>query len=199
MSQSGKFVFFTRTPDSMAGDSIAALVRLLEPFAIVWARCSQGPERGWADFLASRRTATPAAGATERQRWDFLESRMTHDQLPHVAVGDACLDVLTKGSPLVGLLASEVETSIHVKDRATFNYTDLYLRLGWHDVFECAENDRGTLFGRASVSIRFHGAGTPADWASCRSALYRLGATNRLTQQLRGVWADVDMTAFWWI
>lgn len=43
-----------------------------------------------------------------------------------------------------------------------------YIRLGWHDVWEDAEQARGHLFGRASWSLSLAGYGTPNDWPEYR-------------------------------
>jgi hypothetical protein len=67
---------------------------------------------------------------------------------------------------------------------------NLSISIGWHDIFDCVENDEGHFFGRASLSISFWGAYVPTNLDLYRRTFFELPdvcEVRRLIESVIGV------------
>lgn len=74
---------------------------------------------------------------------------------------------------------------------------DGFIRVGEHDIFECVENDSGTLFGRATFSVAVCGYGCPTNWPAAREALWNLKAIQELGSALEPIMPDCQRCIYW--
>ncbi len=88
---------------------------------------------------------------------------------------------------------SRIDQSI----RGDFVPCDAVLRAGWHDIWECAENDDGTLFGRAFISLSLGSYGTPNDWAEYRRQVFQVPEVIELQQRLELILGPVERCIYW--
>ena len=94
----------------------------------------------------------------------------------------------------VGLAA---QRDIPPEVRGQFWFGDLIIWFGWHDIFECAENEDGHLFARAFLSIRFHGHGTPSDWNEYRRRVFELPEFKEAKARFETVTGPLEQCAYW--
>ena len=68
----------------------------------------------------------------------------------------------------------------------------MYLRIGWHDVYEFVENEDGQLFGRAFASVMFLGYGIPPELREFRRQLFELDAVREAKEKLGGIMEEIQ-------
>lgn len=71
------------------------------------------------------------------------------------------------------------------------------IRVGWHDIFETAESEMGSFFGRAFFSFGLFGSGTPIDWEEYRRAVIDVPAVQTLRADLEQIVGPVKHCVYW--
>ena len=83
--------------------------------------------------------------------------------------------------------------------RGGFIPSGVSFQVGWHDIFECAENDEGHLFGTAFFSFTLEGATSPNDWATCREMLQQVPEIRALKQRLEAQLGELKTAIYWYV
>ncbi|MCA9307205.1 MAG: hypothetical protein R3B46_13755 [Phycisphaerales bacterium] len=73
----------------------------------------------------------------------------------------------------------------------------MFIRVGPHDIFECVENDRGQLFGRAELSVMISSYFCPNNWVATRAAVLDLPIVKETQAKLSTILPDLQTCVFW--
>jgi hypothetical protein len=164
MSQSGSLIFFTSTAPNDPRASIRALAAYLNPVCIPIVARSFAEEHSWQNFQAdlddpSDEPLPSLSGATGLDQYYRSGFRLL-----------GALD----GSSMGLIIGRAVERQISNEIRGNYAPWDPWIRVGWHDLWECAEHDEGLFIARAFLSVAFFGYSTPNDWQAFRRAVFDL-------------------------
>jgi len=120
--------------------------------------------------------------------------RVAPDEIADYYVDDDKAILVNLGSAKCGL-ATRVFAAIDQIDesvRGDFTGSHVYLRIGWHDVYEFVENEDGQLFGRAFASVMFLGYGIPPELREFRRQLFELDAVREAKEKLGGIMEEIQ-------
>jgi hypothetical protein len=105
------------------------------------------------------------------------------------------LDLLS--SPIAEAGGAGAERDIPPEVRTGFRFSELILNVGWHDIFECAENDEGHLFARAFFSVSLHGHGSPSDWPEYRRLVLQVPEVVAVRKAFESVAGPLESCVYW--
>lgn len=188
MSQSGDLTVYSIVQLIDPRATLRAAVGYLQPQCIPIISRGTEEEHSWANFLADRDDpdnellpSLPGAEGLDRYYRDG-------------ALLVACLD----GSPVGLRIGRAVEAHIPQEIRGDYAPWDPWIRIGWHDLWECAEHEEGLFIARASLSIAFFGYSSPNNWKAFRRAVFELPEVRSAKADLeRVVGQPLEQVIYW--
>jgi len=187
MGQNGQIVFYTcERPDDPEG-LVLTLVRIFEPRCIRVVARSIGEDREWQRFLDDRES-TPLEILADA---DDAEAFVSYYREGCWLSGEMI------GSPLGQKVRESIDRSIPVSVRGHFLPGDLILRIGHHDLFECAEHDCGHLVARPFLAVSFFGYSTPRDWSGFRHRVFAITEIQEIHKRLEEVIGPLERCVLW--
>lgn len=188
MSQSGKLIFYSVKPLDDPSAILRSIVTYLKPRCIFVVSRSKGESREWEDFLAGK---------------DKYDSELFPRLPDPLQVGKyyeegKLLSAQLDGSPVSAPLMKAVEAGIPAAIRGDFLPSDPIIKIGWHDLWECSEDDKGVLFARAFLSVGFFGYSTPFDWKAFRRAVFELPDVQAIRSDLSKIVGEqLEQVIYW--
>lgn len=195
MGQEGYLTFFSTQETSDPESMIATIMR---------------------DIIGAERTRFATRTRGEDQSWDqwqrmvdsdfILEEREeSRDELPNNLTPDEVGAAFRRGTMLMMRFANaaiawpmhHAVSRIDKSVRGEFVPDGPTLTVGWHDIWETAENDDGTLFGRAFISLSLRGNTSPNDWKEYRRQVFEVPEVIELQQRLEKILGPVERCIYW--
>lgn len=194
MGQEGYLTFFSTRKVADPSPVIAAIMRDIIGAEQTWiATRTHSEDRSWDEW--QRMVASNFTLDEQEQKRERLPKGLTPDEAgksfrpgTRLMLMYTDTDIARIHDPL-----SVIDKSI----RGDFVPCDAVLRAGWHDIWECAENDDGTLFGRAFISLSLGSYGTPNDWAEYRRQVFQVPEVIELQQRLEQILGPVERCIYW--
>lgn len=188
MSQSGNLTFFTTVRLSDPQAVLRAVVEFLQPQCIPIIARGTEEEHSWADFLADR----------DEPDDQMLPSLPGAEGLDRYYREGVVLAAHLDGSPVGLRIGRAVESHLPKEIRGDYAPWDPYIRIGWHDLWECAEHEEGFFFARAFLSIAFFGYFSPSNWKEFRRAIFELPEVRSAKADLeRIVGQPLEQVIYW--
>lgn len=196
MSQFGSLVFYTLDEMVNPRQLLTRLLKQCGVTRVLVAARTIGEQRSWADFCAER-DGVEVSPAEE----DIVsEGVVGAEALAQLYVEGTHLTFDVDGqsaSPYAVRIADAVEAMIPEDIRGGFIPGSLFIDIGYHDLFECAEHEDGLFIARPFLSISFFGYDTPNDWPAAREAILALPEVQQVKAALEQVCGKLDECIFW--
>ena len=98
-----------------------------------------------------------------------------------------------------GTWASAVERAIPAGIRGEFLPCNVGIEVGFHDLFECAEEEEGRYIARAFLSVQFSGYSSPNDWGEFQRRVMELPEVLAVQAELEEVTGPLEKVIHWFI
>jgi hypothetical protein len=197
MPQYGYVVFYSTDEPPIIKERLRALLDHLGIRSVFAAMRTMDSERGW-EYL--QRDLKAVGDESLSQSWEHLNVKgLNNSEISDLCVDGTCLFIeVGVCDPGWGdRIKSAVERGVALAVRGRFTPCELYLRVGYHDIIECSENDDGLFVARASFSVEFFGYNSPHDWAEMRQQTFRLPEVVEIKRELEKVLGHLDEFMFW--
>lgn len=194
MSQEGNLTFFSTREIVDPATVIAAIMRDIIGAERTWiATRTHSEDRSWDNW--QRMAASDFTLDEEEQERDRLPKGLTPDEAGASFRSGTKLVLMYTDTAIARIhdALSEIDNNI----RGEFVPCDAVLTAGWHDIWEAAENDDGTLFGRAFISLALGGYSSPNDWREYRRQVFQVPEVIELQQQLEKIIGPVERCIYW--
>jgi hypothetical protein len=193
MSQFGMLVFFTADRPEQPQAVIRKLLVACGASSLVCA--SWSPEEGheWEKF---QEPAGPFGSEDEDPLEEFIKDP-SPEEVPGLFIEGGKLHVIVGVCPLGDRIASAIRAEVPASIRGQFCPAEVDLIMGYHDVFECAENFEGLYIGRPFICVSFFSYGTPEDWEASRSAILALAEVQRVKGELETICGPLEQAVYW--
>jgi hypothetical protein len=195
MSQEGLLTFFSKREIPSPASVIASVMRDIIGADRTWITTrTRFEDQSWARW---RRMVDSDFSLREKeQEEEWLPKGLTPEQAGQAFRPGTRLMLIYTGTPL-GLQLDRVLQRIDEKVRGQFIPGAPTLTVGWHDIWETAENDDGTLFGRAFISLSLRGNTSPNDWPEYRRQVFQVPEVIELQQRLEQILGPVERCIYW--
>jgi len=203
MGQSGQIVFFSRDLPPNPRNALEQLLRLAGHDVVMGAERTIGQDVSWERWQYERRFLQQRGGGpllrwkARHVRYKHLGSRIDSVKVPLLYRSGSCLRLFVGGGGPLAEPVYEAVLRIPNDIRDTFAPGCVGIHLGWHDLFETSENEDGTLFGRAGVSVHIEGQGCPSDWRLCRELILALPEVTAARTRIEAVLGSLETCAYW--
>lgn len=188
MSQSGDLTFYTLREISKPTAALQRVVNYLRPECVPIIFRSKEEDHGWDNFLADE----------DDPDYELLPSLPTGDGLDRYYRENIVLSAKLYSSPIGLKIGRSVETQVPKEIRGDFIPTDPIVKIGWHDLWECAEHHEGLFFARAFLSVGFFGYFTPNNWQAFREAVFKIPEIQEVKTDLeRVVGMPLEGVIYW--
>src|SRR5262249_13014944 len=145
MSQSGNIVLYTtKEPDDPRG-LLAELFSLTGSNRVIYIQRTIGESREWQYYLEDRRLNSSTAIL---QPYEDSESPGNLQDLSISYKEGTSLDICVGTCPLGDRVEAAIHSNIDPTIRGGFCPAEVYLDIGYHDLFEDAENEDGLYIAR---------------------------------------------------
>ncbi len=187
MSQDGCLVFYTCEQASQPKDIIRSLIKLLDPGSIYYITRSWKEEHSWDEFLKGELGDPEERLAIPQNYLDVSE--LYKDKL--------LLSMELNKTKIGHQVWNVVKNNIPEEIRGDYLPSDVSLSIGFHDLFECAEEEDGHYIARAFLSISFFGYGTPNDWEGFREQVFKLPEIQAIKKEFELITGPLEECVFW--
>ncbi|HLL89088.1 MAG TPA: hypothetical protein VK324_07270 [Tepidisphaeraceae bacterium] len=185
MSQNGKLVFYTTQRLDPPQECLRRVVAMSGPIGPIDVGRSVGEDDEWAKFL------------TDEDIPMEVFPGVAPSQLTTLYVEGTSLTCDFHTSSLGARIAEAVRVQIPPELRQDFVPSDLFVTIGYHDLWENAEAEEGRLLARAFLSMRFFGYGTPADWPAFRRRVFGLPEVRAVKVELEAAVGPLEQIVYW--
>lgn len=196
MSLNGQIVFWTDADLGHPQETIDMIVELSGVSEADFVERTKSESRDWDIFLKETGLAAgdeASLGGGIRPYWVEIEEHI--EDIPSPVPASELSRYYVDGTSLHAGLEKARHADLIVgavkgfpeRVRGDFEPWNFVVRCGYHDLFECVENDAGTYFGRASLSISFWGYGLPEDWDEFR----RMAEADEVIQAVRREYEEI--------
>jgi hypothetical protein len=186
VGQGGSITFYATRRIDPPSAVIRNLLELLQVETVVGGSRTLVEDTEWEHFLRDEDVPT-----------EYLTGEVSRENLPSLYKEGSSLSAILLRSPLSDRIYRAVEAAIPLAIRGNFRPTELYVTIGWHDLWENAEHDEGFVFARAFLSIHFYGYGTPSDWPAFRGAVFQIPEVLAVRRELEAVTGPLDQCVYW--
>lgn len=195
MGQEGYLTFFSTREIADPAPIVATIMRDIIEAEQAWiATRTRFEYQAWERW---RRMVDSNFSLHEKQEdEEWLPKGLTPEQAGQAFRPGTRLMLIYTGTPL-GLQMDRAMQRIDEKVRGQFIPGAPALSVGWHDIWETAENDGGTLFGRAFISLSLRGNTSPNDWPEYRRQVFQVPEVIELQQRLEKIMGPVERCIYW--
>lgn len=155
-----------------------------------------GPSNEWARFQQSVHDIHDQVEIIESDNVTIYEnlsrqqlSRWRFSNQSHVSI-----DLIANN---ISSAAHDALAQIPFDIRGDFMPASVWLGLGPHDIFECAEHENGKLFSRTICSLRLRGIGCANDWTAYRSHAIQHPFIKQLIQKVDPIFGKTNTAIYW--
>jgi hypothetical protein len=197
MSQYGYLVFYTCERPLDPRRHLRELLRELAIERAFAAYQTIDEDRSW-DAL--QRSLGNGSNAPDEQGVEYHDVReLGPDELVALFSEGRCLtlDIGPRDPGLGDRVEAAVRSYLPQDIRANFLPGSLYIRIGYHDLFECVEHETGLLIARPFLSVEFFGYGTPGNWPAARELIFKIPEIVAVKEQLARVLGPLEEFAYW--
>jgi hypothetical protein len=185
MGQSGCITFYQTTKLESPTSFLKNVARTFQTNQLLNVSRTLVEDLGYEHFLR---------GGCVPTEWNLTASVRSLDELYR---DTRSLSFELLGSPFANRVLGAVKTTIPSKIRGEFCPGDLFITVGFHDIWENAEVDEGQVFARAFLSIRFFGYGTPYDWQAFRALVFNVPEIKAVKSELEAISGPLDQVVYW--
>lgn len=195
MGQEGYLTFFSAHEIPDPTPIIATIMRDIIGADRTWiATRTRSEDRSWDQWR--RMVDSDFTLDEEDQDDEWLPKGLTSEEAGALFRAGTRLMLIYTATPL-GRWLDEVMQRMDEKVRGQFIPGAPTLTVGWHDIWETAENDDGTLFGRAFISLSLRGNTSPNDWREYRRQVFEVPEVIELQQRLEKIIGPVERCIYW--
>jgi hypothetical protein len=198
MGQCGQLVFFSEIEQGDPCGVLRAALVLTGSQTAWFVTRSLCADRSWDAFQEELQREREVVETDEDLTpSETLGEGMPIDRVPELYVPGRTLSVHFARSDLETRIHSEISGAVPESVRGDFVPARPIVTIGWHDVFEWAENDAGHFFGRSFFSFSLFGQRSPNDWNKCRELLPQVPMVRELRQRIESIVGAVEHCIFW--
>jgi hypothetical protein len=199
MGQTGQLDFHTSQSFAPTRSQLLRILQASGCAEIAFASRTTLPDREWQCFQSNlRRLATGRpVSVLEHTPSKIVGRRLALEAAAALFKPRRCLRLYTSPSAIAVAAGIASERDIPPDIRGDFWFRDLALNVGWHDIFECAENDEGHLFARAFFSVSLHGHGSPSDWPEYRRLVLQVPEVVAVRKAFESVAGPLESCVYW--
>lgn len=195
VGQEGSLTFFSTHGIADPALVIASIMRDIIGAERTWISTrSSSEDRSWDQWR--RMVASGFALDDDEQDEEWLPKGLTPQEAGVSFRQGTRLTLMYSGTPIARWLHDSL-SMIDKNVRGDFVPSAPVLIAGWHDIWEAAENDDGTLFGRAFISLALSGYSTPNDWKEYRRLVFQVPEVIELQQRLEKILGPVERCIYW--
>lgn len=195
MGQEGYLTFFSTQEIPDPAPVIATIMRDIIGAERTWITTrTRSEDRSWNRWR--RMVDSDFTLEEPREPWEELPDGLTPVEAGAAFRPGTRLMLMYTATPL-GRWLDQVMRGIDEKIRGQFIPGAPTLTVGWHDIWETAENDDGTLFGRAFISLSLRGNTSPNDWPEYRRQVFQVPEVIELQQRLEKILGPVERCIYW--
>jgi hypothetical protein len=187
MSQTGYVIFYRLEEPNNLQEILTRLLTYIQPDKVFAIERTTTEDN---EFERSQANLDPPPSEM------LLEPSNPIDIIPLYKDGTSLL-VLFCNTRIDSYIVDSINKSIPENIRGNFLPTEVSIKVGYHDLYEYAENDDGHLFGRPFLSVRFFGYSTPNDWDGFREMVFKLPEVQTLKKELEQILGPLEQCVYW--
>src|SRR5262249_52877980 len=151
---------------------------------VIYIQRTIGESREWQYYLEDRRLNSNTAIL---QPYEDIEIPGNLQDLSISYKEGTSLDICVGTCPLGDRVEAAIHSNIDPTIRGGFCPAEVYLDIGYHDLFEDAENEDGLYIARPFLSVRFWGYDTPNDWEAFRKTVLPIAELQIIRNELERI------------
>lgn len=187
MAQAGEIVFYTKQRLDHPVLVLRRIAGILQAKDVQGAWRTKVEDTGWDCFLRG----------DDEVPTDFFYDALSIEEFEKLYVPPTSLSGKLRDSPVAARIYGAIEGTIPATIRGEFRPNEVFVTMGFHDLFEWSEHDEGLLFARAFLSIHFNGYGTPYDWPAFRQTVFAIPEVRSVKRELEAVIGPLEECVYW--